>query len=91
MVEVEGTGFAGHGKRDAYAAVSLDDGETWKRTNLSKSGNLSSFTIGKGSNKVPYPGDVVRLFQADDGNKAMLVWASRYCRGGSPTYALEQE
>jgi len=91
VVEVEGTGFVGHGKRDAWAAVSLDDGETWKRTNLSKSGNLSSFTIGKGSNKVPYPGDVVRLFQADDGNKAMLVWASRYCRGGSPTYALEQE
>ena len=38
-------GFPGHGKRDAYGAVSLDDGATWKRTNLSKSAELSSFSI----------------------------------------------
>jgi hypothetical protein len=37
------SGFPGHGRRDAYAAVSLDDGETWKRTNLSNSGDKSSF------------------------------------------------
>ena len=35
--EVEGVGFVGHGRRDAYAAVSLDDGVTWKETNLSES------------------------------------------------------
>ena len=34
-VEYEGIGFIGHGLRDAYAAVSLDDGETYKVTNLS--------------------------------------------------------
>ena len=38
-------GFPGHGRRDAYGAVSLDDGETWKKTNLSNSGDKSSFTI----------------------------------------------
>ena len=88
---VDGVGFSGHGHRDAYAAVSLDDGVTWQRTNLSKSGDLSSFDIRVKKKKVPYPGDVVRLFAASDGNKAIVVWASRYCRGGSPTFALSQE
>ena len=39
------SGFPGHGKREAYAAVSLDDGATWKRTNLSNSADLSSFPL----------------------------------------------
>jgi hypothetical protein len=33
--EPEASGFVGHGRRDAFGAVSLDDGETWKVTNLS--------------------------------------------------------
>lgn len=81
-------GFPGHGKRDAYGAVSLDDGATWKRSNLSKSGNLSSFTIRDGKKSVPYPGDVGRTFAASDGNKVLIVWVSRYCGGGSPNYAM---
>lgn len=47
---VEGTGFVGHGRRDAYAAISLDDGNTWKRTNLSDSADKSSFTV-----STPFP------------------------------------
>lgn len=43
--EPEASGFAGHGRRDAYGAVSLDDGETWKVTNLSNSGDQSSFVV----------------------------------------------
>ncbi len=38
------SGFPGHGRRDAFAAVSLDDGVSWKRTNLSESADKSSFT-----------------------------------------------
>lgn len=47
---VEGTGFVGHGRREAYAAISLDDGNTWKRTNLSESADQSSFTV-----STPFP------------------------------------
>jgi len=47
------SGFPGHGRRDAFAAVSLDDGATWKRTNLSKSAYESSFEI---STPIPDPG-----------------------------------
>ncbi|MEN8168587.1 MAG: choice-of-anchor O protein, partial [Pseudomonadota bacterium] len=47
------SGFAGHGRRDAFGAVSLDDGETWKVTNLSNSGDESSFVI---ADPIPDPG-----------------------------------
>ena len=64
-------GFVGHGKRDAYAAVSLDDGATWKRTNLSQSAALSSFNILEANRWVPYPGDVGRTFMGADGNQVL--------------------
>ncbi|MEA3278962.1 MAG: choice-of-anchor O protein [Pseudomonadota bacterium] len=41
----EASGFVGHGARDAFGAVSLDDGETWKVTNLSNSADKSSFEV----------------------------------------------
>ena len=43
--EPEASGFVGHGRRDAFGAVSLDDGETWKTTNLSNSADKSSFEV----------------------------------------------
>lgn len=79
-------GFSGHGHRDIFGAVSLDDGVTWKRSNLSRSGDESSFTLRDGT---AYPGDVIRLFDAIAGNKVLAVWASRYCRGGNPAYAID--
>jgi hypothetical protein len=84
-------GFPGHGNRDAYAAVSLDDGATWNRTNLSMSGDQSSISIRDGNRWVPYPGDVGRSFIAADGNQVLIVWASKYCGGGSPNYAMDEE
>jgi hypothetical protein len=54
--DVSQSGFPGHGKRDAFAAVSLDDGATWKRTNLSNSADKSSFTLTP-PNVVPDPAD----------------------------------
>ncbi|MBT8060937.1 MAG: hypothetical protein KJO33_15190, partial [Gammaproteobacteria bacterium] len=85
-------GFPGHGHRDAFGAVSLDGGNTWKRSNLSKSGDLSSFKIKlDGRQKVPYPGDVGRSFMASDGNQVLVVWVSRYAKGGNPNYAMSDD
>jgi hypothetical protein len=36
------------GEFDAFAGVSLDDGTSWKRTNLSRSADLSSFNLANG-------------------------------------------
>ena len=54
LFEVEGTAF-GHSFMDTYAAVSLDDGETWKQTNLSESATLSSFNLEE--DHIPSPQD----------------------------------
>ncbi|MCI0506507.1 MAG: hypothetical protein L0Z73_10410, partial [Gammaproteobacteria bacterium] len=91
-VEYEGIGFIGHGLRDAYAAVSLDDGVTYKVTNLSESASESSCDGsggGGGCNvtreDIPlfegtdfaYPGDVVNIYQSTAGANALVVWLSR--------------
>ena len=94
---VDGVGFVGHGLRDAYAAVSLDDGETYKNTNLSESaGEASSDVIRKDiklfkDNKGAYPGDVVNIVHAVAGTDVLVAWPSRYCSAGQPNYSLDSE
>jgi len=66
--EVDHTAFA-HRWFDTYAAVSLDDGETFKKTNLSESADLSSFNLEedpKDSNKDPLPNDHTVLFGSEN-------------------------
>lgn len=103
-IEVEGVGFIGHGKRDAFAAVSLDDGLTWKKTNLSESANETSCDGSSGSggcnvvrSDIPlfsdteyaYPGDVINAFHSIAGNRVLVAWPSRYCSSGQPSYSLD--
>ncbi|MBK8988677.1 MAG: hypothetical protein IPM39_21835 [Chloroflexi bacterium] len=79
---------AGFGAHDAYAALSLDDGATWKRTNLSLSADLSSFTLANGH---PYPGDAHNMTFTIAGDKVLVGWISKYCDGGSPMYTFVNE
>lgn len=87
VTHIEGIGFIGHGQRDAWAAVSFDDGATWKKTNLSNSGTkrIKISTTGK---PFYYYGDVIRAYAHMAGNKILAVWASRYCDQGNPAYLL---
>jgi hypothetical protein len=94
---VEGTGFAGHGIRDAWGAISLDDGLTWKNTNLSESADESSSDVERKDvklfkdTKYAYPGDVTNIFHAVAGDKALVAWPSKYCSSGQPNYSLDNE
>lgn len=89
FIEEEGYGgFPGHGQRDAFGAVSLDGGSSWKRSNLSKSADLSSIKIKVGKRWIPYYGDVGRTFTSSDGNQVLVTWVSKYCGSGSPAYAM---
>jgi hypothetical protein len=90
VTAVDGVGFIGHGQRDAWAAVSLDDGATWKRTNLSNSGTKRIKVLTDGR-PFYYYGDVIRAYTHMAGNKAMAIWASRYCDQGNPAYLLAPE
>ncbi|MFN2165609.1 MAG: choice-of-anchor O protein, partial [Anaerolineae bacterium] len=79
---------AGFGQRDAFAALSLDDGATFKNYNLSDSALRSSFTLKNGH---AYPGDVFKLVHAVEGNMVVAAWVSRYCESGSPLYSWTDE
>jgi len=78
-------GFVGFGQRDAYGAVSLDDGNTWKSSNLSESAEEFSSVL------PTYPGDVVNVVHAVAGNHIAVAWPSRYCSSGSPAYTADSD
>ena len=70
------------GAFDAFAGVSLDDGTSWKTTNLSNSAHQLSFLVdGK-----PYAGSVHHMVHQVAGNQIFAAWASRYCDGGQPLF-----
>jgi hypothetical protein len=70
---------------DTYTALSRDDGATWKRMNLSRMADLSSFDLGSGE---PFPGTCRTPALKVIDNKILTVWTSTYCRGGRPRYAI---
>ena len=86
--EEETKSGAGFGAHDAYAALSLDDGATWKRTNLSNSAELSSFNLANG---LAYPGDAHNMTFAIAGDKVLIGWISKYCDGGLPAYSMKDD
>jgi hypothetical protein len=73
------------GEYDAFAAVSLDDGTSWKRTNLSRSADLSSFNLVNGQ---AYMGGVPNVVHQVAGDQIFVAWISKYCDGGTPLYKL---
>jgi hypothetical protein len=74
--EVEGTGAA-----DVFVAISRDDGDTWKRRNLSKTADKSSL--------LAYPGDSKKPMLKVKDNKIFVAWTDKYCHGGRPGYAIK--
>ena len=71
------------GSSDVWAAVSRDDGATWKRKNLSRSADRYSFVLDEGAG-APYYGDNRKPVFQVKGNKVLVVWSSKFCRGGRP-------
>ncbi|SHJ28834.1 hypothetical protein SAMN02745165_01990 [Malonomonas rubra DSM 5091] len=76
------------GEHDVWAAVSRDDGNTWKRKNLSRMADLSSFTLANGE---PYYGGCKKPVFQVRGNKILVAWSSKFAQGGKPRYAIDSE
>lgn len=76
------------GEHDVFAAVSRDDGETWKRKNLSRMADRSSFTTANGE---PYYGGCKKPVFQVKGNKILVAWSSKFAKGGKPRYAIEAD
>jgi hypothetical protein len=73
------------GAFDAFIGVSLDDGTSWRTENLSRSADLSSFTLDNGHE---YPGGVHAVVHQVAEDKIFVAWASKYCQSGYPLYSL---
>ena len=83
--DVAYTDADGNEYADVFAAVSRDDGNTWKRKNLSRMADKSSFTLTNG--KEYYGHSKKPVFQVK-GNKILIAWSSKFARGGKPRYAI---
>ena len=70
---------------DIWAAVSRDDGNTWKRKNISRMSDRSSFELANGEEF--YGHSKKPVFQVK-GNKMLIAWTSKFARGGKPRYAI---
>jgi len=77
---VEETGY-----EDIFAAISRDDGNTFKRKNLSRAADKSSFTLENGTE---YFGQAKKPVFHVKGNNILIAWTSKFCKGGKPTYAI---
>jgi hypothetical protein len=71
---------------DVFAAVSRDDGTTWKRMNVSRMADLSSFDLLTGE---PFPGTCRSPQMKVNDNQILAVWTSTFCKSGNPRYAIE--
>lgn len=87
LVAVYAEEIPGYGTSDVFAAVSRDDGSTWKRTNLSRAADLSSFTLENGT---VYYGDVKKPNLVVRDSYALAAWQSKFCRGGRPLYSRDE-
>jgi hypothetical protein len=74
------------GMEDIFAAISRDDGKTFKRMNLSRAADKSSFELANGQ---PYFGDAKKPVVQVKSNNILVAWTSKYCRSGKPAYAID--
>jgi hypothetical protein len=82
----EAQGGITFGQFDAFVGISLDDGTSWRTEDLSRSADLSSFTLANGHD---YPGDVHAVVHQVAEDKILVVWASKYCQSGFPLYSWD--
>jgi hypothetical protein len=71
---------------DIYTAVSRDDGNTWKRMNVSRMADMSSFDL---ETEEPFPGTTGSPYLKVNDNKILVVWQSKFCKSGNPRYSIE--
>ncbi len=72
---------------DLYTAISRDDGTTWKRMNVSRMADMSSFELK--TTGEPFPGTVGSPYLKVNDNKILTVWESKFCKSGNPRYSID--
>ncbi len=73
------------GAHDVFASISRDDGNTWKRRNISRMADKSSFTL---ANDQEYYGHCKKPVFQVKGNKILVAWTTKFAKGGRPRYSI---
>jgi hypothetical protein len=74
------------GAHDVFASISRDDGNTWKRKNISRMADKSSFTLANGQE---YYGHCKKPVFQVKGNKILVAWTTKFAKGGKPRYSIQ--
>jgi hypothetical protein len=76
---------------DIFTSLSLDNGKTWKKANVSgtaknsDTGQIRSSTIVTwNGERIPYPGHSHKPTMAVWGNNILVAWNDKYCPSGDP-------
>jgi len=85
VVVVYTDGIEETGNEDIFAAISRDDGNTFKRTNIARAADRSSFTLANGEE---FFGQAKKPVFQVKGNNILVAWTSKFCNGGRPAYAI---
>ncbi|MBL7064329.1 MAG: hypothetical protein ISS49_09035 [Anaerolineae bacterium] len=85
VVVVYTDGIEETGYEDIFAAISRDDGNTFKRTNIARAADRSSFTLLNGD---AFYGQAKKPVFQVKGNNILVAWTSKFCSGGKPAYAI---
>ena len=72
------------GAPDAFMAISRDDGLSWKRFNLARTGDKEVDVTGLDAGAL---GESRKPIVQVKGNKVLVAWTDKYCKGGKPRYA----
>ena len=68
-----------------FASLSLDNGKTWKKFEVSDTSDKWSATVEwAGDKNFRYPGHAQRPTYAAHGNNIMVAWNDKYCPSGNP-------
>jgi hypothetical protein len=71
--------------RDAvFFSMSLDNGETWKKQQVSASEDKSSIQVTWNGARVEYKGHTQKPTMAVEGNNILVAWNDKYCPSGNP-------
>ena len=71
--------------RDAvFFSMSLDNGETWKKQQVSASEDKTSTQVTWDGSKIDYYGHTQKPTMAVEGNNILVAWNDKYCPSGNP-------
>jgi len=69
---------------DIFVSLSRDNGQTWKKYQISDSAKKSSIQVKWDGQTIDYPGHSVKADMAVSGNNILVAWQDKYCPSGNP-------